>query len=167
MATIKTEQPKHSDTMLSALERTLQHHDIRLRPGVSLSDVADAFEQNQIKLTESNGYLIAEQNGQPCHVNVAVEGFATKYGDRIFPRNVAGITSKDQLDQKGKIAFINEFGLELWEKLPLKAPQETTVVLDPRRLTRAQYLSLDVPTRVQLSGQWGPDAIAQIMGRVK
>jgi hypothetical protein len=165
MNTIKTEQPRHSDALLSALERTLAHHDLRLRPGQSLADVADAFKENQIELSEQHGYLSATQHGQPAHLNVAVEACATKYADKFFPREVAGVKSRDQLDVKGRIAYIKEFGLDAFERLPAKAPQQTTVVLDPRRLKRDQWLSLDRSTRAQLAAQWGADAIGAIMGR--
>lgn len=101
------------------------------------------------------------------NVNQIFEGFAKTEPDRFFPRDVAGISSRDQLDRDGKIKFIAEQGLPAWEKLPQTAPREVTVVLDKSKLTRAQYLSLDRTTRAQLSGQWGPEAIGRVMARTK
>ena len=48
---ITTQEPKHSDELLQAVERTLASHNLRLKPGQSLADVADAFEANQVKLS--------------------------------------------------------------------------------------------------------------------
>src|SRR5262245_21888136 len=103
MTKVVTEQPRHSDALLSALEKTLAHHDLRLRPGQTLADVAAAFEENQFVLTEQHGYLSASQHGVPAHLNLAVEACAAKYADKFFPREVAGVKSRDQLDQRGKV----------------------------------------------------------------
>lgn len=167
--TIKTEAPQHSDALISAAEATLQHHGLRLKPGQSVADVVNAISAAGFTLTEKNGYLQATQTtaGQPlpAHVHEIFEGVATKQPDRFFPRSMTGVTSRDSLDREGKMQFIKEHGLAAWEQLPQSAPTETTVVLDKSRLTREQWLSLDLATRAQLSAQFGPDAIGQIMAR--
>jgi hypothetical protein len=163
--TIKIEQPKHSPDHLSALERTLASHDLRLRPDQDLSTVADCFSANQVVLEENRGYLNASMHGSPVHLNTVVEALAAKEPARFFPRDVAGVKSKDQLDSRGKVEYIRQHGLAAYECLPLRAPVEQTVVLDPARMKRGQYLSLDRKTRAELAGRWGADAIARIMVR--
>lgn len=167
MTKVVTEQPKHPEALLSALERTLAHHSLRLKPGQSLADVAAVLEKHQIAIEEKSGYLQASQQGNPIHVATAFEALPERAPDMFFPRTPDGVTSRDQLDAKGKSAFISKFGLRAWEQLPQKAPAVQTVVLDPSRMTRAQWMSLDRATRAQLSGQWGATVIGQIMARVK
>jgi len=168
---IVTKDAAHSDELLSAVESTLKHHNLRLKPGQDLAQVVDALSAKGVKLTAENGYLSASQTTagmeHAAHVNKIFEGFAKTEPDRFFPRDVTGVTCRDQLDQAGKVKFIAEQGLPAWEALPQTAPREVTVVLDKSKLTRAQYLSLDRTTRAQLSGQWGPEAIGRVMARTK
>lgn len=168
---IVTQDAAHSDALLSAVESTLKHHNLRLKPGQDLAQVVDALSAKGVKLTAENGYLSASQTTagveHASHVNQIFEGFAKTEPDRFFPRDVAGISSRDQLDRAGKIEYLRTHTLAEWEKLPQTAPREVTVVLDKSRLTRAQYLSLDRTTRAQLAGQWGPDAIGRVMARTK
>jgi hypothetical protein len=168
---IVTKDAAHTDELLSAVESTLKHHNLRLKPGQDLAQVVDALSAKGVKLTAENGYLSASQTTagveHASHVNQIFEGFAKTEPDRFFPRDVAGISSRDQLDRAGKIKFIAEQGLPAWEKLPQTSQREVTVVLDKTKLTRAQYLSLDRTTRAQLAGQWGTDAIGRVMARTK
>jgi hypothetical protein len=165
MNKVVTEQPKHSESLLSALERTLQHHDLRLRPGQTLADVADVLEKHQIAIEEQKGYLQASQHGNPVHVATAFEALPERAPDMFFPRNVAGVKSKEEMDTKAKVDFIREFGDEAFRNLPVKAPVQQTVVLDPSRMKRDQWLSLDLSTRAQLAAQWGPDQVGKVMAR--
>jgi len=167
METIKTEAPKHAPELLTAVERTLAAHDLRLQPGVSLEDVVEGLAANQVTVGQSHGYLTAEMSGAPVHISTVIESFANKAADKFFPRDVAGVAGRDQLDQAGKLKFIREQGISAWEKLPQSAPTQKTVVLDKTRLTCSQYMSLDRSTRATLSGQWGADTIARILSRKK
>lgn len=168
---IVTQQPTHSDELLSAVESTLKAHNLRLAVGQDIAQVVDALTAKGVKLTATNGYLNATQSTagieHASHVNEVIEGFAKIEPNRFFPRDVAGVSSRDQLDRTGKLKFIAEQGLPAWEALPQTAPREVTVVLDKSRLTRAQYLSLDRMTRAQLAGSWGADAIGKVMARTK
>jgi hypothetical protein len=101
----------------------------------------------------------------PVHVAQTIEAYAAKDAAKFFPREMTGVTSRDSLDQAGKLKFIREQGLPAWEKLPQTAPVIKTVVLDKSKLTRSEYLSLDRATRATLSGQWGADAIGKVMSR--
>jgi hypothetical protein len=162
---IKTEPAQHSEELLTAIEKTLKSHNLRLVPGQSLHDVAEAFKANQVELSESNGYLNATMHNQPVHLNTVVESLATKEAARFFPRDPSNVTSRDSLDRQGKIKFIAEQGIDAWEKLPQSASADTVTVLDQRRLTAAQYLALPRKTRADLSGQWGASVIGQILSR--
>jgi hypothetical protein len=166
---IVTEQPKHDEKLLSAVEKTLAHHALRLKPGQDLTTVVDALTKRGIKLSADHGYLSASQttagNESAMHVNQIFESLAAQEQERFFPRAVEGVTSKDQLDAAGKIKFIRERGLPEWEKLPQAAAKNVTVVLDKAKLTRVQWMSLDLKTRSELSGLWGSDAVAKIIGR--
>lgn len=161
----------HSDELLSAVESTLMHHNLRLKPDQDLAGVVEALAAKGVKLTAENGYLSASQTTagveHASHVNQIFEGFAKIEPDRFFPRDSAGVASRDQLDRAGKIEYLRTHTLADWEKLPATAPKETVVVLDKNKLTRPQYLSLDRATRAQLAGQWGSDAIGKVMGRSK
>ncbi len=163
---IITAPASHSEELLTAVERTLAAHDLRLKPGQTLENVIEAFSSAGISVKPQFGGLTAEQHNMPIHVAQAVEGLASTQADRFFPRDPSGVTAKDQLDMKGKLELLRQpGGLETWEALPASAPKETLVVLDQRRLTKSQYLSLDRKTRSDLSGQWGPDVISQILNR--
>lgn len=168
---IVTQDAAHSDELLTAVESTLKAHNLRLAVGQDIAQVIDALTAKGVKLTATNGYLNATQSTagveHASHVNEVIEGFAKVEPARFFPRDVAGISSRDQLDREGKIEYLRTHTLAEWEKLPQTAPREVTVVLDKSRLTRAQYLSLDRTTRAQLSGQWGPEAIGRVMARTK
>jgi hypothetical protein len=166
---VVTEQPKHDEKLLSAVESTLRAHDLRLKPGEDCATVVDSLAQRGIKLTATNGYLNASQNvagaDAPMHVNQIFEGLASQEPQRFFPREVSGVKSRGELDQAGKMKFIKEQGLSAWEKLPQNAPKTVTVVLDKNKLKKAEYLSLDRKTRSELAGLWGADAIAKVMSR--
>jgi hypothetical protein len=162
---IVTEQPKYSEELLDATEKTLRAHDLRCKVGIDISNVLDTLIANGVTPEASNGYLSTSMSGQPAHVNKVFEGLAAQRTELFFPREVGGVASRDQLDQAGKLKFIREQGFDKWEKLPQTAPKITTVVLDRNKLTKAEYLSLDRTTRAQLSGQWGDAAIGRIMSR--
>lgn len=162
---IKTTEARHSDALLGALEQTLKHHDLRLKPGQTLADVADGFAAEQVTLSEAHGYLTAEMSGNPVHLSKVIEAFAEKQGDRFFPRTPDGVKSRDQLDLKAKSEYIAKFGYEKFAALPQTAPQGEIVELDRNRLTRKQWLSLDLKTRATLSATWGAGAIGSIMAR--
>jgi hypothetical protein len=104
-------------------------------------------------------------NNMPAHSSQVFEGLAKQRTELFFPRDPSGVTSRDQLDQAGKMKLIREKGLAAFESLPATAPKEVTVVLDKGRLTRQQYLSLDRATRASLAGSWGHDAIGAVMNR--
>jgi hypothetical protein len=171
VTTIKTEQPAHSEELLTALEKTLRAHNLRLKPGQDLAQIADAITARGFKIGVQHGYLEAEQttagSTQPVHVNRLIEGLATQQPSRFFPRDPNGVTARDQLDTQGKIEYLKTHTLTEWEMLPATSPEESVVVLDKNRLTCSQYLSLDRTTRAQLAGQWGADAIGRIMARTK
>jgi hypothetical protein len=94
-----------------------------------------------------------------------MEALLKQRAELFFPREVGAVTSRDQLDQHGKLKFIRERGLAEWERLPQTAQSNTVVVLDQSRLTRAQWLSLDRKTRSALLGQWGAESLTSIMAR--
>src|SRR6202040_2042176 len=131
---IVTAPAAHSDELLSAVESTLKHHSLRLKPGQDLCAVVDGLTAKGVKLTAANGYLSASQTTagmeHAAHVKEGIEGFAKIEPDRFFPREVGGVASRDEMDQKGKIDYITKHGLDAWEKLPQSKPTETTVVLD-------------------------------------
>jgi len=165
METITTEQPKHKPEVLSAVEKTLAAHDLRLKPGQTLEGIVDGLKEQQVTVNETHGYLTAEMSGSPVHVAQVVEALATKQPERFFPRDPSGVAGRDQLDQAGKVKFIREQGIKAYEKLPTTAPTQRTVVLDKSRLTKADWMRLDTTTRATLAGQWGAAAVGKIMGR--
>jgi len=152
------------DEVLSAVESTLKAHDLRLKPGQTLDEVVAALKGYGVTLTAERGYLSAEMNGQAAHINKLFEGLADKEAARFFPRDPSGVSSRSELDTKAKLEYIAKQGLEAWERLPQTAPPKP-VVLDARRITKAEYLSLDRATRSELAGRWGAETIGQILGR--
>jgi hypothetical protein len=157
-------EPDFSDALLSALELTLKNHDLRLRPGQTLQDVATAFKANQVQLNESNGYLNAEMHGQPVHLNTVTESLATKEPERFFPRDVSTVKSKAEMDTKAKVQFIREHGEAAFTALPAAAPTEPTV-LDKHRITAPEYKALSRKTKTELLHHWTPNDIATILQR--
>jgi hypothetical protein len=163
--TIKTEAPKYSQELLDATEKQLKAHDLRLKVGIGLEDVLATLEANGVTPEASFGHLQTNMRGQPAHSSQVFEGLAKQRTELFFPRDPSGVTSRDQLDQVGKMKLIREKGLAAFESLPATSPKETTVVLDKNRLTKAQYLSLDRTTRASLAGSWGAEAIGKVMAR--
>ena len=171
MEVIKTEAPKHSPELLSAVEHTLKSHSLRLKPDQDLGTVVDALSARGIKLTAEHGYLAASQTTagleQAMHVNSIIEGLANQEAARFYPRNVDNIESRDAMDAKGKRDYITKHGLAAFEKLPQSQPTITTVVLDRTRLTAKEYLSLPRAQRAELAGTWGSAAVGAILARRK
>jgi hypothetical protein len=165
MSDIKIEAPEFSDALLSALESTLRSHDLRLRPGQTLQDVAVAFKANQVQLSEANGYLTAEMHGAPVHVNVVMESLTTKTPEKFFPRDVSTVKSKDEMDVKGRVKFINEHGEDAYSRLPVTADPDAPTVLDKSKITASQYRKLPRATKVELLNHWSPDDVAKILAR--
>jgi hypothetical protein len=159
---------KYSAQLLFAVENTLKAHNLRLKPGQNLESVADAITSRGFKLSAEHGYLDASQNvggfESPAHVNAIFEGLAKLEPTRFFPRELGGVVARDQMDTAGKMAYLKEFGLKAFEKLPATGNPNRPTVLSPD-MTRAQYLSLDLATKSELCGTLGAAAIAKIMNR--
>lgn len=164
---VQTEQPTHDEQLLSAVERTLAQHNLRLKPGQSLESVVGALETQGCKVSAEHGQLILENNGGAVHPPRAFEKIAADNAAMFFPRDVSTVRSRDELDLKGRVAFIRDRGIDEWEKLPATAAKVPPVVLDPRRMTAAQWRSLDRKTRAELAGKWSPEQIGQILRRTK
>jgi hypothetical protein len=165
MDKVITEAPKYSQELLDATEKQLRVHDLRCKVGIGLEQVLDTLVANGVTPEAQFGHLQVSMSGLPAHSSQVFEGLAKQRTELFFPRDPSGVTSRDQLDQAGKMKLIREKGLAAFEALPATAPKETTVVLDRNRLTKTQYLSLDRSTRAQLAGEWGATAIGAIMGR--
>jgi len=164
MSDPKIVDPEFSDALLSALEKTLKQHDLRLKPGQSLQDVATAFKANQVVLAEANGYLTAEMHGAPVHVNVVAESLAAKEPTRFFPRDVSTVRSKSEMDTKGKVQFIREHGEAAFSALPVNAAVQPTE-LNKAKITSAEYRALPWKTRSELQSHWSADDVRKILGR--
>lgn len=167
-----TVEPKYSPSLCDATEAQLRAHDLRLKPGVDIEHVLDAVTGAGFKVEAAFGGLKLTQNLNgidcPMHVSECIEAITKQRGEFFYPREVSGVTAKDQLDTEGKIKFLKERGLAEWEKLPSKSPAvEPPTVLDSRKMTRKQWQSLDLATRAKLSGLWGAATIGQIMARTK
>jgi len=162
---MSTIESKFSPELCDAVERTLRAHNLRLKPEIGLDTVLQTLEANHIKPSVEFGQLTCEQNGLPAHVPMLFEALAKQRTELFFPRQTSAVKSKDQLDRLGKIQFIREQGLSAWENLPPSAPKDEPVVLDSRRMTRSQWLSLDRKTRADLAGKWGAIAVGEIMAR--
>jgi len=157
--------PEFSDALLEALERTLKSHDLRLRPGQSLADVATAMKTNQVTLEAAFGGLTATMDGRPVHVSQVIEGLATTGApDKFFPRDVSAVRSKAEMDVKGRVKFINEHGGAAFEALPATAPT-APVVLDKSKLSAAEYKALPRSTKVELLNHWSPEDVSRILNR--
>jgi hypothetical protein len=162
---ITTEAPKYGTELLNATEKALKAHDLRLRPGQTLETVLDGLAQEQVVIGESHGFAQAEMSGKPVHLSTVLESFAEKQSARFFPRNVDNVQSRDAMDRQGKVEYIGKHGLAAYTALPQTVSKDQPVVLSPDRLTAKQWKSLDLQTRAELSGQWGPEAIGRIVSR--
>ncbi len=165
MTTVTTAAPKYSQELLTATEQTLRSHDLRCRPDIGLDTVLDTLLANGVAPEATNGYLSVSMGGLPAHVHKVFEGLAKQRQELFFPRDPSGVKSRDELDLQGKIAFIKAKGIDAFEKLPQKAATESIVVLDPSRMTKAQFLSLDRKTKAELSAKFGAEQIGKIMAR--
>jgi hypothetical protein len=161
----ETKAPEHNEALLSAVERTLQAHELRLKPGQTLESVIGELNSAGVKLTTERGQLVMENSSGAVIVPRAIERIAETKADLFYPRDVKAVTSRDQLDRAGRVQYITENGLKAYEALPATGAKAAPVELNPRRLTRTQWLSLDRITRAKLSGEWGADAISAIMSR--
>lgn len=166
----KVGQPKYSAELQDAVERTLKAHDLRCRPGIGLDTVLETLEANHVTPSVSYGQLQIEMPSsigtpQAAHVAPVIEALAKQRSELFYPRSAEGVQSKSDCDLQAKIAVIREMGLEHWEKLPLKAQTEQPVVLDPRRLTKKDWLGLDRKTKIEFVKTYGDRAVEQIMGR--
>ncbi len=162
---MSTVAPKYSTDLQDAVERTLRAHNLRCKPGISLDTVLETLEANQVKPSVAFGQLTCEQNGLPAHTPLLFEALAKQRTELFFPREVGNVKSRDELDRAGKIQFIREHGVRAFESLPQSAPKDEPVVLDQRKMTREQWLSLDRATRAKLAGEWGSSTVGAIMQR--
>jgi hypothetical protein len=163
---VTTQAPKYTQELLDATEKTLRAHDLRCKPGIGLETVLDTLTSNQCEVAQAYGQLTINQHGAPIHTPVALEGLAKQRAELFYPRELGAVTARDQMDTKAKMKMLSEpGGFERFEKLPATTTTSTVVVLDQSRLTKSQWLSLDLPTRAELSGRWGAGAVAQIMAR--
>ena len=169
MSTVTTEQPKHSPALLSAVERALAAHSLRLKTDQDLGNIANAITAKGFQINASNGYLEASQttagHTQPVHVSRLLEGLAQQEPTRFYARDTGGVTSRDQLDARGKIEYLRTHSLAEWERLPQAASAVQTVYLDPNRMKRSEWLSLDRKTKADFLKQHGANAVGQIMAR--
>lgn len=165
---IEVKPPKHSDALLGAVEATLKSHQLRLKPGQTLAAVVESITSRGFKLSAEHGYLDVSQTVAgaeiPCHVNSVFEGLAAQEPDRFFPRNVGGVTARDQLDRQGRVQYIRENGLEKYTALPTTGNPNLPTVLSSD-MTRAEYLALDRTTKAALCGEFGAAAIGRILNR--
>ena len=173
MAT-ETTQPRYSEDVLQSVEQQMRAHNMRLKPGETVEGIMDALAADGVKFSVEHGHLIAETATgiggvlQPAHAPRIFEAAAAKHATKFFPRDVsdaAKITGKDELDPRAASQYIAAHGLAAYESLPLKSQAAQPVELNPRRMTRQQWLSLPVKTRAELSGTWGRDAVGAIMNR--
>lgn len=170
---IATSAPKYSNELHTATERVLASHGLRCRPGIDTEKVLDTFQANGFTVAESHGFLEASQtvagNTSPCHISRLIEGLAAQRTELFYARDaqVGDAKCKDELDRKGKIEFIQKHGLAKFEALPQKSSGEQVVVLDYRKMTRAQYLSLSRTQKAETLKSWPRGAVEQVMARVK
>ena len=166
---ITTEHPKYSEELLTAVERALSAHDLRLKAGILPENVLDTMTANQCEVQVLHGQLAVTMHGAPVHSQNVIEGLARDRRELFYPRSaeLGAVKCRDEMDAKSRIAFIREKGLAEFEKLPQTAPKDTPVSMDPRRMTRAQYLSLSRAQRVDFVKQFGTGAVEQVMSRVK
>jgi len=66
------------------------------------------------------------------------------------------IKARSEMSQAEKIEFLHKFGLEAWEKLPVR-PMRTVQVR-----TMADYLSLPMNAKMQFIEKHGPDAVGRL-----
>jgi hypothetical protein len=168
-----TAVPKYSNELHSATERVLASHGLRCKPGIDTEKVLDTFAANGFAVAESHGFLEVSQtvagNTAPCHISRLIEGLAAQRTELFYARDtqVGDAKCKDDLDQKGKIEYIQKHGLAKYEALPQKAGSEQVVVLDYRKMTRAQYLSLNRSQKAETLKSWPRGAVEQVMARTK
>ncbi len=165
MSDLKIEASEFSDAVLDALERTLKSHDLRLKPGQSLQDVAATMKAHQVTLDAAFGGLTCSMDGRPVHVAEAIEGLAKNGApDKFFPRDVSSVKSRAEMDTKGKVAYIAAHGEAAFSALPATAPTAPTV-LDKSRITAAEYRALPRSTKTELLHHWTPNDVARILAR--
>ena len=166
---VTTEKAKYSEELLTAVERALQSHDLRLRAGILPEQVLDTMAANQCEVQVLHGQLAVSMHGAPVHSQNVIEGLARDRKELFFPRagEMSGVKSRDQLDMKGRVEFIKTNGLPAFEALPQSAPKDTPVTLDPRKLKRSEYLSLSRSQKIDFARTYGSDAVAAAMSRVK
>lgn len=162
---IKTEAPKYTAELLAACEHTLSNHNLRCKVGIDIGTVLDTLTANGVTAEAAFGQLALTQNGTPAHSAVLMEALAKQRTELFFPRTTEAVTSRDQLDRQGKVEYIRTHTEQEWRDLPQTAATDQVVVLDPARMTKKQWLSLDRKTRVDLSGQWGEKIVGSIMAR--
>ena len=80
---IKTAEPKHKPEVLSALEKTLASHNLRLKPGESLEGIVDGLAANRSehrrKIRISQCHHAKPVGAEsPVHVSEVIEGFAQR-----------------------------------------------------------------------------------------
>lgn len=157
-------EPKFSDDTLSALERNLKAHDLRLRPGQTLEAVAEAFATAGITLEAKFGGLAMSQHNAPIHTSQAFEGLASTQGERFYPRDISTVKSKSEMDVTAKVAFIKTHGEAAFSALPVNTPLQPTE-LNKAKITSAEYRALPWKTRSELQSHWSADDVRKILGR--
>jgi hypothetical protein len=165
-----TAQPKYSTELQTATERALGHADLRCKPGINAETVLDTITANNVKVNLLHGQLVCEFNdGRAVHTPAVIEGLVRDRKELFYPRQteLGGVKSRDELDMKGKLEYLQANGLAAWEKLPQTASSEQVIVLDYNRMTRAQWLSLSRSQKAECLKVWPKDALGAVMARVK
>ena len=168
MSEVRFEQEKYSPELVSAVERSLAAHNLRLRAGLDITDVLNTLEANQCTVETIGGNLAVSQNGSPMHAAQAMESLAKQRGELFYARDTeaGSITCKDDCDRAAKIAYLKANGLDAWARLPQHKPADAdVVVLSPSKLTRAQYQALPREQKIQFIQKFGEKGVSAVMQR--
>src|SRR6266496_3053115 len=116
MATeVKTEAPQYDEGLLNAVESQLRNHNLRLKPDQSLETVLADLKTAGLELAVEFGTLTGKVGEQTANIPQCFENFAKKNEAKFYPRDVTGVTARDQMDREGKQKFIHEHGIEKFE----------------------------------------------------
>lgn len=158
--------PAADRQLFDLVERQLRLHSLRLKPGTTVADLVELAKSHGLTFAVESGTLCGDVQGTPAHLPNCFESLAERHSDKFFPRSVkTGVSSKDQLDLKGKAQFVSEHGLAAWEQLPLRASDAPPTQLDPNTLTGAEYAKLDRATKSACISAWGNDVIRAVVAR--
>lgn len=168
MSDIKVKDPSKTNELHDLLETQLKRHNLRLRPGTTVSSLVSDLKTAGLELRAEYGTLVGAVGDQVANLPAAVESFAEKHPDAFFPRNVeTGITSRDAMDRKGKSEFIAKHGLRAFEALPATAAEAAPTELDPATISREAYCKLPLKLKSECIRCWGSTQVARIMARAK